>query len=324
MKTTFRTKYGNSSELEIKEVPLVQPKANEILIKVKASTVNRTDEGVLLGKPFIFRFFVGFPKPRYTATGTDFSGIVIEKGSEVTGFEIGEEVFGFLDTGLGTHAEYVCISMDKPIFKKPTNISHQQAAASLEGAHYAYNFLNKVQLTENAKVMVNGGTGAIGNAAIQMLLSKGISVVFTYPTDSFEKVKHLKADRMIDYFKEDFTKQDEEFDFVFDAVGKSSFGACKRILKPNGVYISSELGPSGENIPLSILGLFKKRGKKVKFPFPTSPQESIPVIESMLSKGDFVPLIDRSYPLKDIRDAFDYMLTGEKRGNVIVEMNKTS
>ncbi|MFT6202911.1 MAG: NADPH:quinone reductase-like Zn-dependent oxidoreductase [Spirosomataceae bacterium] len=319
MKTTYRPTYGNTDLLEIREVPIPEPKADELLIKIKAATVNRTDEGVLLGKPFIFRFFVGFPKPRLSATGTDFSGEIIGKGNAVQDFNIGDEVFGFHDGGIGSHAEYFCISTNRPIFRKPNNISHEQATASLEGAHYAYNFLNKVKLKPGDNVMVNGGTGAIGNSAIQLLSQRDVNITFTYPTDSYDKVKHLKAERMIDYLREDFTQQDVQFDFVFDAVGKSSFGACKRILKPNGIYISSELGPNGENIPLAILGLFKK-SKRVIFPLPRSPKESILHIKSLLEAGKFIPLIDRVYPLESIKKAFDYMLTGEKRGSVVISM----
>lgn len=320
MKTTFRKNYGGTDSLEIREVPIPQPRAAEVLVKVKATTVNRTDEGVLLGKPFIFRFFAGFPKPRFRATGTDFSGVVVDKGNAVANYEIGDEVYGFLDHGLGTHAEYVCIAVDTPISHKPANISHEAAAASLEGAHYAYYFLEIAKIKPGDKVLVNGATGAIGNAAVQLLLYRGAKVTFTYPTDSYDKVKHLPAEHMIDYLKEDFTQQTDLFDFVFDAVGKSSFGACKHLLNPSGIYISSELGPNGENIPLSIIGLFKK-GKRVAFPFPGSPKNSIPVIKRLIEQEQYEPLIDRIYPLAHIGEAFEYVLSGQKRGNVIIAMN---
>lgn len=321
MKSTFRKSYGSVNVLTLKELPIPEPKSNEILVKIKASTVNRTDEGGLLGKPYIFRFFVGWPKPRKVATGSDFSGTIVKKGVEVKSFEVGEDIYGFYDAGLGTHAEYACISEEIPIFRKPINISHEQAAASLEGAHYAYYFLERAPLKEGAKVMVNGATGAIGNAAIQMLLARGVELSFTYPTDSYEKVKHLRAMHQIDYLKEDFTKIDAKFDIVFDAVGKSSFGAVKHLLKPQGIYISSELGPKGENIPLSILGLFKK-GKKVVFPFPGNPKKSIAYTRDLLESGQFVPLIDRVYPLEQYAEAFSLMLSGQKRGSVILVMEK--
>jgi NADPH:quinone reductase-like Zn-dependent oxidoreductase len=320
MKTVFRENYGPVSSLEIHEVDIPKPKSNEILVKVKASTVNRTDEGVLLGKPFIFRFFVGFPKPRVAATGTDFSGVVMGFGSKVKNLKIEDEIYGFLDNNLGSHSEYVCISANTPFLKKPTNISHEQAAAALEGAHYAYYFLEKAQLKIGDKIMVNGATGAIGNAAIQMLIHKGYEVSFTYPTDSYEKIEHLKAVKKIDYLREDFTKQDSQYDFVFDAVGKSTFGACKAILKPGGVYISSELGPNAENIPLSIYGLFHK-SKRVVFPFPGSPKYSMPVIRKMLEDGSFVPLIEKVYKFEEIKDAFNHMLSGQKRGNLVLKIN---
>ncbi len=317
MKIVYRDTYCTAEELEIREVEIPVPGENQILVKVKASTVNRTDEGVLLGKPFIFRFFAGFPKPKYRATGTDFSGEIVGAGKNVVEFKVGQEVFGFLDHGLGTHAEYVCIDKKQPVFLKPKNISHIQAAASLEGAHYAFNFINKVKIEPGTKVFVNGATGAIGNAAIQQLNRMGVKVSFTYPTDSYDKISHLKAVKKIDYKKADFTELSEHYDFVFDAVGKSSFGNCKKLLKEKGVYISSELGSKGENIPLAILGLFQS-GKKVIFPFPGSPKYSIPHIINLLETGEFVPLIDRTYPISEIKEAFNYMLSGEKRGNVVI------
>ncbi len=320
MKTTFRPHYGGTDSLEIREVPIPEPKPTEVLVKVRAATVNRTDQGVLLGKPYVFRFFVGFSKPRLSATGCDFSGVVVGKGTSVDRFAIGDEVYGFLDTGLGTHAEYVCISVDQPIFYKPKNVSHEVAAASLEGAHYAFFFLERVKLKMGDKVLVNGATGAIGNTAVQLLLHRGAKVTFTYPTDSYDQVKYLAADRKVDYLKEDFTNLEDRFDFVFDAVGKSSFGACKHLLKPGGVYLSSELGRHGENIPLSLIGAFQK-GKRVAFPLPGSPKNSIPKIKKLVEQGYYAPLIDRVYALDDIDEAFAYVMSGQKRGNVVVSMH---
>ncbi len=156
MKTVSRIGYGPVESLEIEEVQVPVPRENEILVQVKATTVNRTDEGVLLGKPFIFRFFVGFPKPRLSATGTDFSGVIAGLGSQVKGYSIGDEIYGFWDENLGTHAEYVCIRADRPMLLKPANVSHAEAAASLEGAHYAYYFLSRVKLRPGDRVLVNG------------------------------------------------------------------------------------------------------------------------------------------------------------------------
>jgi NADPH:quinone reductase-like Zn-dependent oxidoreductase len=319
MKTVFRHHYGPVSTIEIRDVAIPTPKPGEILVKVKATTVNRTDQGVLLGKPFIFRFFVGFPKPRLSATGTDFSGTVVKVGDQVKSFKSGDDVYGFWDQNIGTHAEYVCINEDMPILLKPQAISFEQAAASLEGAHYAYYFLKRANVKRGDNVLVIGATGAIGNAAVQMLIDQGVHVTFTYPTDSYEKIKHLKAARMIDYLKEDFLSGDTQFDFVFDAVGKSSFGACKKIMKPGAIYVSSELGPRAENIPLALIGLCHS-GKRVVFPLPGNPKSSMPFVKALIEKGAFTPLIDRIYNLDEIREAFSYMLTGEKRGNVVIRI----
>ncbi|RYY24926.1 MAG: NAD(P)-dependent alcohol dehydrogenase [Chitinophagaceae bacterium] len=318
MKAATRTKYGSPEVLSINTLGRIpHPKRDEILVKVKATTVNRTDCSALTGKPWIIRCFLGLFKPRLPITGTDFSGVVVARGDDVTDFEINDDVYGFFDQGIGSHASYVCVSIKKAIVKKPINITYEQAAASLEGAHYAYYFLDKVNIRVGDRVLINGATGAIGNAALQFLKYKGANVTVTCPTAFVEVVKSLGADRVVDYTRDDFTKLDEQFDFVFDAVGKSSFGKCKSILKPNGIYISSELGDYCQNPLLALMGPFM-RGKKVKFPIPYSIHRSMAFTLELMQQGKFIPLIDRRYSLEEIADAFSYVLTGEKKGNVII------
>jgi NADPH:quinone reductase-like Zn-dependent oxidoreductase len=171
MKASVYYKYGNSEVLEIKEIEKPRPKADEILVKVKASTVNRTDCAMLKAKPYIMRLFTGFFAPRNPILGTDFAGIIEEVGVEIKGLKIGDRVFGFSDLGVSSHAEYLCISKKKAWAKIPDNITFEQAAASLEGAHYAINFINKVKINPNQKVLVYGASGAIGSAMVQILKS---------------------------------------------------------------------------------------------------------------------------------------------------------
>ena len=208
--------------------------------------------GVLTGLPYIFRLFAGFPGPHYVSPGTDFAGVVERAGEEVTDYKKGDRVMGFHDHGTGSQAEYMVYNVKKPLARIPEGIGDHTAVASLEGAHYAINFVNKVQLQAGQKVMLNGATGAIGSAALQILKNEGMIVTAVCGTENIEKVRALGADRVYDYKTEDFTLDNEKYDFVFDAVGKSSFGKCKRLLKPNGCYISSELGPRNENPFLAI------------------------------------------------------------------------
>lgn len=317
MKTVNRTHYGPPGVLRVAEVPTPKPGAKQVLIKVHAATVNRTDCGGLRGRPFIYRFFVGFPRPRYRATGTDFAGEVVAIGSGVRGYGVGDRVWGFDDNGAGSHAQYIAFGVDKPIGKIPTGLSYSDAAASLEGAHYALNFLNKVTLSPGQPVLVNGGTGAIGSAAIQILKYRGLRVTAVCGPSHVQAVAALGADRVIDYTKIDFTAESVKYDFVFDAVGKSTFGACRPVLVPQGVYISSELGPWGQNILFALLTPLRP-GRRVIFPLPVDIKKSMQVMAELIEKGRFKPLIDRTYSIDQIQDAFEYVESGQKIGNVLL------
>lgn len=320
MKAAVRNQYCPPNGLTLREVPIPAIRADEVLVKVKASTISRTDCGVLTGKPYAIRLFSGLFKPIKPITGTDFSGIVVAKGEQVEQFQIGDMVYGFFDTGLATHAEYVAVPVSKAILKKPEHITFEQAAASLEGAHYAYYFLGKTSLKAGDSVLINGGTGAIGNAALQFLKHKQVRVVVTCETAYVDYLYKQGADYVIDYTQEDFTRFDEKFDAVFDAVGKSSFGKCKRLLKPIGVYLSSELGEYWQN-PFLALAAPLMPGKKVRFPVPLSINKSLEFINEMIEKGAFRPLIDRNYLLDDISEAFSYVMSGQKKGNVIIRFD---
>ncbi|NNC86286.1 MAG: NAD(P)-dependent alcohol dehydrogenase, partial [Bacteroidia bacterium] len=200
----------------------------------------------------------------------------------------------------------------------PDNINYVQATASMEGAHYAINVLNKVNLQKGNKVLVYGATGAIGSAMVQLLKAQGIYVTAVCGTAHIDKVKALGADKVLDYQTSDFTADTEKYHCVFDAVGKSTFGICKKLLIPKGIYISSELGPYGQNIYYSLLTpLFG--GKKVKFPLPLDIKKSISIIHPMLANGSFTPLIDKTYSIEQTKEAFSYALEGKKVGNIVIE-----
>ena len=320
MKASIRREYGSPNQIKIENVEKPILKDNDVLIKVHATTVNRTDCANLTAKPFIMRFVLGFFKPRKIILGTDFAGEVITIGKNVKSFNIGDKVFGFIDTGSESQAEYIITTVEN-LFLIPEKIGYKEAAASLEGANYAYTFIHKVKILSGQKILINGATGGIGSALLQFVRQYDVKITATCTTKNIKLIQSLGADKVYDYTKEDFTDDEDKYDFIFDAVGKSTFGKCKPLLKEKGIYISSELGPYSQNLfyPLLTSGL----SKKVIFPLPYSKQKTIPYISNLLENGKFKPVIDREFSLEDIAKAYEYVIAGEKTGNVIINVKKT-
>ena len=315
MKAALRRKYGSPSQIKIETIEKPIPKDNEVLIKVYATTVNRTDCANLTAKPFIMRFVLGLFKPRKIILGTDFAGEVSLIGKNVESFSIGDKVFGFNDTGSESQAEYTTTTVEN-VFPIPDGLDFKQAAASLEGAHYAYTFIHKVTIQSGQKILINGATGAIGSALLQFVRQYDVKITASCNTKNIKLIQSLGADKIYDYTKEDFTDDNDKYDFIFDAVGKSTFGKCRSLLKEKGVYISSELGPYSQNIFYPLLTSLSS--KKVRFPIPYNTQKTIPYISNLLAKGKFKPVIDREYLLEDISKAYEYVITGQKTGNVLI------
>lgn len=320
MKAITYKEYGSPDVLQLADVDMPEPKENEVLVRVHTTTVNRTDCAMLTAKPAIMRLFCGLVKPKNPILGTEFSGVIAKVGEKVQDFEAGDEVFGFNDNGSSTYAQYLVFDTAKGINKIPKEFTSESVAGSIEGMHYALNFVNKVHVNKGDKIMVNGATGAIGSAMVQLLAHYGTEITATANTKNLELVKSLGATRVIDYTKDDFTLQDEKYDFVFDAVGKSTFGKCKRLLKPKGTYISTELGPYAQNPFLALLTpLFG--GRKVAFPFPVDIPGSIIKIKELMEGGNYKPVVDKTFSLEDTAKAFEYVLTGEKTGNVVIKID---
>jgi len=305
MKAIVCTKYGSPDVLQFREVEKPTPKDNEVLIKIFATTVNRTDCATLRAVPFFARFFTGIFKPKKPIPGTEFAGKIEAVGN------------------FGAHAEYMIMPEEGSLTTMPANMTYEEAAPSTEGAHYAYNFINKVNLKSGQQILVNGATGAIGSAAVQLLKYFGANVTAVCNTKNIELVKSLGADRVIDYTKEDFTKDDQKYNFVFDTVGKSSFAKCKPLLQSGGIYISSDLGYMAQNIFLPLITPIIKPmigNKKTIFPIPTDCRGSILLIKKLIEEGKFKAVIDRKYPLEQIVDAYKYVETGQKTGNVVITL----
>jgi NADPH:quinone reductase-like Zn-dependent oxidoreductase len=327
MKAAIYRKYGPPEVLQIIETETPKPQSEQLQVRVKAAAVNRTDCANLTAIPFIMRFSLGLFTPKIKIPGTEFSGVVTAVGDRVFKFKVGDRVFGFSDSILSSYADYTVVSQDQGIATMPEKLSFIQAAASTEGFHYAYNFLNKVPLKPNDNVMLNGASGGIGSAMLQILKYHKARITATCTSKNMELIKSLGADKVIDYEKEDFTLDPEKYDYVFDSVGKSSFGKCKKLLKPGGAYISSELGWMAENLFYSLLtAIFSSvpfQGKrKVKFPYPPDILRSVLFAKKLFDEGHYQPVIDRTYEFNEIRAAYDYVLTGQKTGNVVVKIDE--
>jgi NADPH:quinone reductase-like Zn-dependent oxidoreductase len=322
MKAAIRRSYGSPQKIQIEEIERPVPNDNDVLIKVYATTVNRTDCANLTAKPFIMRLVLGLFKPRKITLGTDFAGIVVETGKDVQDFRIHDRVFGFTDLGLESQAEYVKIAPKGNVLTMPDKSDFKQAAASLEGAHYAYSFIQRAKIKPGQSILIHGATGAIGSASLQFARQFDVRITATCSTKNIPLIQSLGADKVIDFTKDDFTKDSEKYDLIFDAVGKSTFGKCKTLLKNGGVYISSELGPYAQN---PFLALFPSLGdkKKVIFPIPYSVRKTLPYIKELLEKEQFKPVIDREYSLDEISKAYEYVMTGQKTGNVIISLENT-
>jgi NADPH:quinone reductase-like Zn-dependent oxidoreductase len=323
MKAAVHTRYGPPDVVRILEVETPTPADNEVLVKVHATTVNRTDCGFRAAKPFIVRFFSGLTKPRATVLGNEFAGVVEAVGSKVTTFAVGDRVFGYNEGPFGAHAEYMTIREDGSLATMPSNLTYEEAAPSTEGSHYALSFIRAAKVHSGQDVLVNGATGAIGSAAVQLLKSLGTNVTAVCDTANVELVKGLGADRVIDYTAADFTKDEQTYDVVLDAVGKSSFGRCKRLLKPGGIYLSSELGPLSQNPFLALITPLFGR-KRVMFPLPRNDPEMVQNFKKLIESGEFRPVIDRRYPLDQIVEAYRYVETGRKIGNVVISVQPST
>jgi NADPH:quinone reductase-like Zn-dependent oxidoreductase len=321
MKAIVYTKYGPPDVLELKEVEEPIPKDNEVLVKVYATTVNRTDCATIRAKPFFARIFTGILKPKKQTPGTEFAGRIEAIGKNVTSLKVGDRVFGFDDQGSRSHAQYLIISEDKGLTTIPKNLTYEQAAASTEGAHYAYNSIKNAKIKAGQKSLVYGASGAIGSAAVQLLKYFDVYVTAVCNTENIGLVKSLGANKVIDYTKEDFTKDEEKYDFAFDAVGKSSFAKCKPLLQRGGVYISSDLGYLAQNIFLTLITPIIKPmigNKKTVSPMPTDTRGSILFVRKLIEEGKFKAVIDRKYPLERIVEAYKYVEKGQKTGNVVI------
>jgi NADPH:quinone reductase-like Zn-dependent oxidoreductase len=315
MRAAVRSRYGPPDVVHVTEVPKPQPRRDELLVQVHATTVNRTDRGYRAGTPLVVRVFSGVVRPKFAVLGTEFAGVVEAVGEDVTSFSPGDRVFGYNERTFGAHAEYMTIAETGSVATIP-GLTFEQAAPSTEGAHYALTYLRAADVGTGTDLLVHGATGAIGSAAVQLAKSLGATVT-AVSRGNQAVVASLGADRVVDSTTEDFTAVGKTYDVVFDAVGKTSFAHCKPLLRPHGVFLATDIGPFPWN-PLLALTTRLGRGRTVKFPMPEDDQQVVMYLRERMRVGEFRALIDRTYPLDDIVEAYRYVDTEQKIGNVVV------
>jgi len=325
MKAILHTKFGPPDELQLKEVEKPAPRDNEVLIKIYATTVTSTDcnarNFTFVTKVFQLParlFFFGIFRPRINILGFDLAGEIEAVGKDVKRFKEGDQVFGTPGIAFGAHAEYTCMPEDGVLTIKPANMAWEEAASVFLGAHTALFFLrDKGNIQAGQKILVYGASGGIGTFAVQLAKYFGTEVTGVCSTTNLEMVKSLGADKVINYTKEDFTRNGETYDLIFDAVGKTTFSRCKSSLKQKGIFL-----PVLMDLPeiVQIIWTSMTGGKKVKGGVAVERVEDLYFFKKLIEAGKLKPVIDRCYPLEQTAEAFRYVEKGHKKGNVVITL----
>jgi NADPH:quinone reductase-like Zn-dependent oxidoreductase len=320
MRAVVQDRYGPPEVLRIADVERPVPKKDEVLVRVHASTVTRSDTGFRSADPFFSRAFTGLRAPKRKIVGTELAGEVEALGARVTEFAVGDHVFGIRG---GANAEYVCVREQGALAHIPAGMDFLHAAALPDGSSIANACLSAADVREGQKLVVYGATGSIGTAAVQLAKARGAIVTAVGDTPRVELMRSLGADEVVDYLKEDFTRGGTSYDVVFDSVGKHSFRRCRRSLKAGGTYISTDLGFMW-HVPLLALGTRWIGDKRVRLPIPKYSKDDVLLVKRLVDEGRYRPIIDRTYPLEQVVEATRYVETGQKTGNVVLRIDEAA
>ncbi len=315
MRAVVHRTYGPPEVLRVEDVPAPRPAADEVLVRVRATSVTRTDCGLRSSEYWFSRVFTGLRRPKRIVAGMEFAGLVEEVGAGVTGFAVGDEVFG---VRFGANAELVVVQDTGVIAHKPQGLTFEEAAGVADGALSALSMLEPLGPLEGRSVAVYGASGSIGTAAVQVAKHLGAHVTAVCGTPNVELVRSLGADEVLDHLTEDWTRRGT-YDLVFDAVGKSSFRKARRALKPGGRYVSADLGYLW-HLPLVILATKWAGSRKAKLGIARYRRDDLLVLAGLLEAGEYRPVIDRVYPFEDVVEATRYVETGQKVGNVVLAL----
>ena len=318
MRAVVHDRYGPPEVLRIEEVERPVPNDNEVLVRIRATTVSRSDCGWRGADPFFIRVFTGLLRPKNRILGGELAGEVESVGSAVSKFAVGDQVFGLRT--FGAHAEYICLPETARLAHKPAGTTFEEAAAISDGGTMALTCLRRADLQPGQRILVYGASGSIGTAGVQMAKHFGAHVTAVCDTKHVELVRSLGADEVVDYLQEDFTKSGETYDVIFDAVGKHSFRRCRRSLKPGGIFVTTDLGFMW-HVPALILWTRWIGDKQVTIPMPQYKQEDVVYLKELIEAGKYRAVIDRSYPLEQVVEATRYVETGQKTGNVVLAVD---
>lgn len=321
MKAVYCSKYGAPEVLEVREINRPSPRENEVLVKVKSASVTTADSMIRRGTPFYGRFFIGLFRPKHPIMGTGFSGEVVEKGKEVTQYEIGDLVVGETALGFSANAEYVVIGEDGIIDIKPDNVSFQQAASICDGPLTSLNFLRNLgNIKKGDRVLINGASGSLGTAAVQLAKHFGAIVTGVCSSSNIELVKSLGADEVIDYNKQDFTQTQGAYDVIYDTIGKSSYSNCKKSLTSQGIYMSPVLSMKLLCDMMRTSIVKRKRAKFSATGILKVPElkEMLEEITQLMEKEALRMVVEREYPMERVVEAHTYIDSGRKKGNVVL------
>jgi len=317
MKAAVYTQYGSPEVLRVKQVERPLPQKNEILLRIRATSVNSGDWRLRKADPYAVRLFFGLLKPKINILGSVFSGEVESIGEEVKQFKVGDIVFGHTDMSFGSYAEYLSLPEDASIALKPSNISHNEAAVIPFGGVAALHFLKKAKIQPGQKVLVVGASGSVGSAAVQLAKSFGADVTGVCSTANIALVKSIGANKVIDYTKEDFAGNGETYDVIFDAVNAISVSRSMKSLNKNGIMILSAAGMSEM---LQGLWISMTSNKRVLTGVISHKAADIIFLKELIEAGKFKPVIDRTYPLEQIAEAHAYAEKGHKKGNIAINI----
>jgi len=322
MRAVVYDRYGPPEVLRLEDVPQPVPKEDEVLIKIHATTVTRSDCGIREANAssgpfvsFLSRLYSGVRRPKRRILGAELAGEVAAVGAAVSEFAVGDRVFGTSAGRFGAHAEFICIRESAALAHKPAAMTFEQAAAVCDGAMLALGCLRQADLRKGRRILVYGASGSIGTAGVQLAKYFGADVTAVCGTKNVELVRSLGADRVIDYTQDDFTKSGETYDAIFDAVGKLSFGPCRNSLKPGGIYLPTDGLRNLILVPLtSLVG-----DKKVRFAIPPRfTKKDALFLKELIEAGKYRAVIDRTYPIESVIEATRYVETERKIGNVVL------
>ena len=318
MRAVVHDRYGPPEVLRLEDVERPVPGPGDVLVRVRATSVNQTDCHMRRARPFVWRFMLGLRRPKRRILGMEFAGEVAAVGEGVTAFDVGDRVFGIRN--FGSNAEFVCVKESSPLARMPDGLRFEEGAAIFDGAFQGLAALRRGNVGEGTRLLVYGASGSCGTAAVQLGRHLAAHVTAVCNTKNVELVRSLGADEVIDYTKDDFAKNGETYDVILDAVGKQSFFHSRSSLRPGGSYVATD-----RMINVALLLWTRWFGKrKVVFGMPRLTKENVQFVKELVETGRYRAVVDRTYPLEDVVEAARYVESWQKTGNVVLTVDASS